>query len=84
LSSSGLSGQHHRPEKEKGGSSAIAEETAHFPTTHYKAKALLTCQVPPVIGAQDKQSMTPCMSALKARCDFSPTTTIRKNDKKTV
>ncbi|WP_296992263.1 hypothetical protein [Thalassospira sp. UBA1131] len=29
-----------RPEKEKGGSSAIAEETAHFPTTHYKAKNL--------------------------------------------
>jgi hypothetical protein len=25
------------PKKEKGGSSAIAEETAHFPTTHYKA-----------------------------------------------
>jgi hypothetical protein len=28
---------HLTPEKEKGGSSAIAEETAHFPTTHYKA-----------------------------------------------
>jgi len=71
------------PEKKKAVLPANAEETAHFPTTHSKALTLVTFQVPPVIAAQDKQSMTPRHVCVESKMRFPTDNHNIKNQQKT-
>jgi hypothetical protein len=54
-----------------------------FPPRIPRHKALVTCQVPPAIGAQDKQSMTPCHVCVESKMRFPTHNLNIKNRQKT-